>query len=56
MSTNIFATKARQNILDECGIKYKVDMELNFVFNTKADYEKAVNILENALELDEHER
>lgn len=51
MAKEIFATAERQRILKECGIKYCVDQDLNFVFKTKADETKAVKVLKNALEL-----
>lgn len=47
----IFATQERQEILDECGIKYKVDEELNFVFNSNADEKKAIKILKETFTL-----
>lgn len=51
MSTSIFASKERQKVLDECGIKWKFDQDLNFVFDSKDDEKKAVKALQNALEL-----
>ena len=51
MSTNIFASKERQKVLNECGIKWKFDQDLNFVFENKDDEKKAVKVLRNALEL-----
>ena len=47
----IFATKSRQKVLDECGIKWRIDQDLNFVFDNKDDEKKAVKALKNALEL-----
>lgn len=47
----IFATKERQEILDAYGFKYKVDEDLNFVFNSQADEKKAVKILKEEFEL-----
>ena len=47
----IFATKARQDILDDYGIKYKVDQDLNFYFPNVSDEKKAIKILRGHLEL-----
>ena len=51
MSKKIFASKERQKVLDKCGIKWKIDQDLNFVFYNKDDEKKAVKALQNALEL-----
>lgn len=51
VSTDIFATRERQEILDEHGVKYFVDLELNFSFRNTEVKERAVRILEAALEL-----
>lgn len=47
----IFATEERRNILTKSGIKYKVDDELNFIFNIEAEKKKAIKILKGALAL-----
>ena len=46
--TDIFATQELQDVLKEFGIAFCVDLELNFVFKTYADKEKALQILEKA--------
>ena len=51
VSTEIFATQSRKEILDECGITYSVDQDLNLVFKTVPEKEKAVRILDEACEL-----
>lgn len=51
MSVNIFASTDRQKVLNECGIKWKIDQDLNFVFDSKDDEKRAVKVLRNALEL-----
>lgn len=48
---NIFATQARQEILDSSGIKWRIDENLNFCFDTTSDKEKAIKVLKAALEL-----
>ena len=50
-TTEIFASSERQKILDDFGIKYAVDIELNFMFENQSDKIRAIQILENALEL-----
>lgn len=45
----IKATQERQTVLDENGIRYKVDDELNFVFSTNEEKAKAEKVLRNAL-------
>ena len=47
----IKATAARMEVLDECGIKYKIDTDFNFVFSCPKDADRAVVILTNALEI-----
>ena len=49
MVTDIVATRERQNELDMFGVKYKVDEELCFVFESKNDLEKAKRIFKSAL-------
>lgn len=49
--TKIFASSSRQEILDVFGIKYAVDTEFNFVFDSEADKRMAINALDNACEL-----
>lgn len=51
VSTDIFATQARQDVLDLFGIKYVVDCELNFMFKSEEDKQKAFITLKNACEL-----
>ena len=51
MDNEIFATKERQDILDEYGIRYSVDQDLNFVFRSDADEKRAIKILKAALAL-----
>lgn len=51
ISTEIFATQARQDVLDMFGIKYAVDHELNFMFKSEEDKQRAIQLLEDALEL-----
>lgn len=50
-STEIFATKERQEVLDMFGIKYAIDTELNFCFENAEIKKRAIKVLENALEL-----
>lgn len=45
----IFASKERQKELDLCGIKWKFDQDLNFLFASEAEEKKAVKILKQAL-------
>ena len=47
----IFASKARQAVLDECGIKWAIDQDLNFYFLSESDEQRAVKALRSALEL-----
>jgi hypothetical protein len=47
----IFATEERQKILDESGVEYKIDHELNFYFSKRSDEEKAIKILRGHLAL-----
>lgn len=47
----IFATPERRKILDNHGIKYKVDQSLNLFFESESEKKKAIEILERALEL-----
>ena len=47
----IQATRSRMEVLDEFGIKYKVDTDFNFVFSCPKDADRAVVILTNALEI-----
>ena len=47
----IKATASRIEVLDECGIKYKIDTDFNFVFSCPKDADRAVVILTNALEI-----
>ena len=51
MSTNIFASEERQKVLNEFGIKWKFDQDLNFIFDNKDDEKRAVKVLRDALEL-----
>lgn len=51
VDNEIFATKERQDILDEYGIRYSVDQDLNFVFRSDADEKQAIKILKAALVL-----
>lgn len=51
MKDEIFATAERQKVLDDFNIKYKVDINLNFVFETESEKNKAVKVLKGALEL-----
>ena len=51
MEEEIFATKERQEILDEHGIHWRFDLDLNFVFDSESDERKARKILKNALVL-----
>lgn len=51
VSTEIFATKERQEVMDDFGIKYAVDLELNFMFENEAVKKKAVKLLKDACEL-----
>ena len=45
----IFATEERRMVLMRNGISFKVDDELNFIFNSDADKKKAVKVLKGAL-------
>lgn len=45
----IFATKERQEALDEAGIKWKFDQDLNFYFYTGSDERKAIKVLKAML-------
>lgn len=47
----IFATAERQKILDNYGIKYCVDQDLNFYFRNKDDEKRAIKILKEWLVL-----
>ena len=47
----IKATASRIEVLDECGIKYKIDTDFNIVFSCPKDADRAVVILTNALEI-----
>jgi hypothetical protein len=47
----IFATKERQEVLDEFGIKYAIDTELNLIFKSEKDEERAIKVMKNALVL-----
>ena len=49
--TKIFAKVSRQKALREAGIPFNVDQDLNFVFLTKRDMNKAMEVLEEACEL-----
>ena len=49
--TEIFASEERQKILDEYGIKYCTDQELNFYFRSETDKNKAIKILKAHLVL-----
>lgn len=51
MEKKISATEARRKVLDECNIRYKVNENLEFQFDSKSDEEKAVKALKSALEL-----
>ena len=52
MKTNkIFATAARQEILDNAGIKYKIDQSLNFYFENDADKKKSYENLEGHIRI-----
>ena len=49
--SEIFATEERQKILDEAGVKYQVDQNLNFYFSKISDEKKAIKILRGCLAL-----
>ncbi len=49
--TEIFASKERQEILDQYGIKYKTDQELCFCFDSESEKQKAIKILKEWLVL-----
>lgn len=49
--TNIFAKVSRQHVLKEAGIPYNVDPDLNFVFVTEKDKNRAIAVLDEACEL-----
>ena len=51
VSTEVFATKERQEILNECGISYAVNQDLNFVFKNETQKNDALRILKDACEL-----
>lgn len=51
--TTIFATRDRQEILDEWQIPYSVDADLCFCFKNDQDKQTAIKILKAALELEE---
>ena len=51
MSKKIFASLERQRILNELGIKWKFDQDLNFVFDNKYDEGRAVKALKTSLML-----
>ena len=48
--TEITATKSRQDILDDAGIKYVVDQDFNLGFKSHNDLMTAIHLLESALE------
>ena len=47
----IFATAERRKILDDFGIKYKVDTDLNLCFDSESERKRAIKILKGALAL-----
>lgn len=47
----IFATAERQEVLDDFGVKYTVDQDLNLCFDSESERKKAVKILRGALVL-----
>ena len=49
--TEIFATPGRRKVLDVCGIKYKIDQNLNLWFESESEMKKAIKVLKAALEL-----
>ena len=49
--SEIFATEERQKILDDAGVKYLVDQNLNFYFSKISDEQKAIKILRGHLAL-----
>lgn len=49
MVSDIFATEERQRVLNCTGINYTIDSDFNFVFETRAIYEKALSILVKSL-------
>lgn len=51
VSSDIFATPERQDILCEHGVRYWLDMDFNLSFPNQETKEKAVRILEDELEL-----
>ena len=49
--TSIFAKVSRQYVLREAGIPFSVDQDLNFVFLTEKEKDKAIAVLDAACEL-----
>lgn len=45
----IFATEERRKILDEYGIRYAVDQDLNLCFASESEEKRAIKILKGAL-------
>ena len=51
VNTEVFATRERQEILNECSVSYAVDQDLNFVFKSETQKNDALRILKDACEL-----
>lgn len=49
--TDIFAKVSRQYVLKDAGIPFSVDQDLNFVFVTENDKNRAIAALDAACEL-----
>ena len=47
----IFASKERREVLDDFGVDFKVDQELNFIFPNEEVQALAESLLREALEL-----
>ena len=47
--TEIFANKERQEVLDEWGIRYQVDQDLNLGFYSLRDMRRAEKLFKQAL-------
>lgn len=45
----IFASKERKEALNDAGIRWKVDQDLNFHFDTDSDERKAIKVLKAML-------
>lgn len=51
ISTEIYATPERQDILREHGVRYWLDMESNFKFPNEEIKERAIRIMEDEMVL-----